>query len=210
MKAIEITKKDLRIEFRTKSSLSLMLLFSLTAAFLFSAAIPDPEKLFSPLLLIIFFLTGILGYSTSLLKEVDTETIEGLKASPITPQQIMIGKMVFNLIIMFIVQIFIFPICYALFDVSGNFLLAFLVFVICNSALAITITALSPLLSHSRSREILLPVLVFPVIFPIISLTVSLTDLALSGEIDIYRLLFMVSFTGLIFSLSMLTVDRVL
>ncbi|WP_290597354.1 MULTISPECIES: heme exporter protein CcmB [unclassified Archaeoglobus] len=210
MRVLELAKKDLKLEFRTKSSLSLMLLFSLTSAFLFSAAISDPEEIFSSLLLLIFLLTGILGYSTSFLKEFDSETIEGLKASPLTPQQIVAGKIVFNIILMFTVQSIIFPVCYALFDVSGNFGLSFIVFTACNASIAVAITALSPLLSQSRSREMLLPVVLFPIVFPLISSTVSLVNLALSGNIELSQILFVFAYTGIITSISMLTADKIL
>jgi len=210
MKVLELAKKDLKLEFRTKSSLSLMLLFSLTSAFLFSAAISSPEEIFSSLLLLIFLLTGILGYSASFLKEFDLETIEGLKASPLTPQQIIAGKIVFNIILMFTVQSIIFPICFALFDVSGDFGLSFIVFTACNISIAVVITVLSPLLSQSRSREMLLPVVLFPIVFPLISSTVSLVNLALLGSIETSQILFVFSYTGIIASISMLTADRVL
>lgn len=207
---IELTKKDLRVELRTKSSISLMLLFSITSAALFSAAISNPEEIFSSLLLLIFFLTGMLGYSTSFLKEFDAETIEGLKASPVTPQQIIVGKMVFNIILMFTVQLFIFPICYALFDVSGNFLLSFVIFTACNLSIAVVITSLSPLLSHSKSREMLLPILLFPVIFPLINSTVVLVNLALSGVTNYQTLMFVIAYTGIVMSLSMLVADKII
>jgi heme exporter protein B len=207
---IEVAKKDLKAELRTKASVSIMLLFSLTAAFLFSAAISEPEKIFSSLLLIIFFLTGMLGYSASFLREYDAETIEGLKASPLTPQEILAGKMVFNLILMLSVQIIVFPICFALFDVSGNFGLAFITFTICNSALSITITSISPLLAHSRAREMLLPVVLFPIIFPLISSTVEVVDGALTGYLNFSRILFVAAYAGIIATLSMITADRVI
>jgi heme exporter protein B len=210
MRLLELAKKDLRLELKAKSNISLMLLFSLTAAFLFSAAIPKPGELFSPLLLIIFFLTGMLGYSTSFLKEYDSGTIEGLKASPLTPQEIIGGKVVFNLCLMLSVQALIFPICYALFDVEGNFISAFAAFAVCNAALSVSITSLSPLLSHSRAREMLLPVVLFPVIFPLISSTVVIVDNALTGYLDFFRILFVVAYDGIIATLSMITADRVI
>jgi len=138
------------------------------------------------------------------------ETIEGLKASPLTPQQIIAGKIVFNIILMFTVQSIIFPICFALFDVSGDFGLSFIVFTACNISIAVVITVLSPLLSQSRSREMLLPVVLFPIVFPLISSTVSLVNLALLGSIETSQILFVFSYTGIIASISMLTADRVL
>lgn len=209
MRFVEVTKKDLKSELKTKSSISIMLLFSLTSAFLFSAAISEPGKIFSSLILLISLLAGMLGYSATFLREYDSETIEGLKASPLTPQEIIMGKTIFNLLLMFFVQIFIFPICYALFDVSGNFILAFSVFTICNTAFSISITAISPIMAHSKAREMLLPVVLFPIIFPLISSTVIALNTALEGLVDVNRILFVVAYSGIIVSLSMITAEKV-
>ncbi len=202
--------KDIKLELRTKASTTLILLFSLASSFLLSATIPQSDDLFAPLLLLIFLLAGILGYSSSFLREFDFETIEGLKASPATPQQIVLGKMLFNVFLILFIQIFVFPVCYALFDISGNFILAFLSFALCNSSIAITITALSPLLSHSRSREMLLTVLLFPIIFPLLTKTVSSVNSALAGNIDVSGLIFVIAYSAMILSLSLLTADKVM
>ncbi len=207
---LEVTKKDIKAELRSKSTLSLMMLFSLTAAFLFSAAMLKGEELFAPLLLLISIFAGVLGYSISFLKEFDSETIEGLRASPLTAQQIVAGKTLFNLFLMLIVQSVLFPVCYALFDVSGDFVLSFAVFTVCNSALAITITALAPLASKSRARELLIPVMLFPVVFPIISSTIVALTAALNGTLEIATLTFVTAYAGMIVSISMLTADVML
>ncbi len=206
---LHLLLKDIKLELRTKAGITLILLFSLTSSFLLSATIPQQDA-FAPLLLLIFLLAGILGYSSSFLREFDFETIEGLKASPLTPQQVVLGKMLFNVLLVLLVQVFVFPVCYALFDVSGNFILAFLSFALCNSSIAITITALSPLLSHSRSREMLLTVLLFPVIFPLLTKTVSSVNSALAGNIDVSGLIFVVAYSAMILSLSLLTADKVM
>ncbi len=206
---LHLLLKDIKLELRTKAGITLILLFSLASSFLLSATIPQQDA-FAPLLLLIFLLAGILGYSSSFLREFDFETIEGLKASPLTPQQVVLGKMLFNVLLVLLVQVFVFPVCYALFDVSGNFILAFLSFALCNSSIAITITALSPLLSHSRSREMLLTVLLFPVIFPLLTKTVSSVNSALAGNIDVSGLTFVVAYSAMILSLSLLMADKVM
>ena len=206
---LRLLLKDMKLELRARAGITLILLFSLTSSFLLSATIPQQDA-FAPLLLLIFLLAGILGYSSSFLREFDFETIEGLKASPATPQQVVLGKMLFNVLLVLLVQVFVFPVCYALFDVSGNFILAFLSFALCNSSIAITITALSPLLSHSRSREMLLTVLLFPVIFPLLTKTVSSVNSALAGTIDVSGLIFVVAYSAMILSLSLLTADKVM
>jgi heme exporter protein B len=188
-----------------------MLLFSLTSAFLFSASIPHTilKDLFAPLLLLIFLFVGVLGYSISFLKEFDSETIEGLKSSPLKPQDIIAGKIIFNLILMLAVQSVVVPICFALFDVSGNFILAFLVFSVCNASLAVSISAIAPLVSHSKARELLMPVMLFPLVYPIISSTISAVNSALLGVVEFGAVAFVAAYTGIIISVAMLVADYV-
>ncbi len=206
---LELVRKDLVSEFRSKSVVSTMLLFSVTAAFLFSAAIPKQtlQNLLSPLLLVIFFFCGVLGYSISFLREFDSGTIEGLKSSPVTPFQIVLGKMLFNIILMLSIQSILIPVCYALFDAEGDFALFFIIFAICNTSLAVTITSLSPLTSKSRARELLIPVVIFPVTFPVITATLRATEIALSGSLELNSLFFLLSYTVTIVAISYLVSD---
>lgn len=209
---LEVTKKDLLSELRSKTVICLMLLFSLTSAFLFSISVPAVilSKLLVPLLLVIFFFTGVLGYSISFLREFDTGTIEGLKSSPLSPQEIVLGKVLFNVILMFLVQIPLIPICYALFEVKGDFFLLFVIFSICNTSLAIAISSIAPLASKSRARELLIPVLLFPVSFPIIVSTIVAANAALSGEVNFTSTLFVAAYAGVVLSISLLVSDYLL
>ena len=205
---LEVTKKDLKLEFKTKSTLCLMLLFGLSCAFLFSYVVGERE-LFLPLILLISIFTGIIGYSISFLREYDSETIDALKASPLTPQEIVMGKVFFNLFLMITVQFVLFPICFALFDVDGNFILCFLIFLVGNSSISLVITSLAPLSSKSKARELLIPILLFPVIFPSLILTLKVSKAALAGFVDFVGLAIIAVYTALILSISMLVSDHV-
>lgn len=206
---IEVIKKDIKVETRSKASLYQMAIFALTTAFLFSLSI-DTERFFSQIIILIILFTAIAGSSASILREFDLETIEGLKASPLTPSQIMIAKMLSNLILVFSLAIFIFPICYAIFNLEGNFLLIFAVLLIAIMPISGAITLLSPLSAYSRGREMLLFAMLFPVIFPVIMPAVNSLILAYSGALDLMSILFMISYTGVIWSLSLLLSEYVL
>lgn len=204
---LEVTKKDIKAELRGKTILCLMLLFSLTSAALFSLSLPNPSEFFAPLILLIFIFSGMLGYSMAFLKEFDLGTIEGLKSSPLSPQQIVIGKILFNLLLMLMVQLIATPICFGLFDVSGDFVTTFLVLTVCNSSLAITISAASPLAAHSRGRELLLPVMMFPLLFPVISTSISALNYALVGIVNLTSIAFLIAYSGIVLSVLILVAD---
>ncbi len=202
---VEVARKDLAIELRTRSTLSFVLLFGVTSVFLFSAA-GMSEGEFVPLLLLVFFFSGVLGLSISVLKEYDTGTIEGLKASPISMQDVVAGKMLFNAILVLIIQSVVFPVGYALFDVQGNFTLSFLTMLLANIAISVSVTSISPLASKARARELLMPVLLFPIVFPVLRSSIKAVELALDGkiaaEIDVFIAAYSLTLAMLAFMLA--------
>jgi len=205
----EIVKKDLKVEFRSKASINQMAIFALTATFLFSLSI-DAKEFFPQIVLLIILFTSIAGSSASILREFDFETIDGLKASPLRASQTMAAKMLSNLILVLILTTLIFPVFYALFNLEGDFLLTLAALLISVVPISGAIALLSPLAANSRGREMLLSAMLFPVIFPVLIPAVKSIELAHSGILDSMTILFIFSYTGIIWSLSMLLSEHVL
>ncbi|MDI9611290.1 MAG: heme exporter protein CcmB [Archaeoglobales archaeon] len=206
---LEVIKKDLKVEARNKAVINQMLLFALTTTFLFSVSI-DVESFFPQIILLIILFTSISGSSISILREYDLETIEGLKASPLTNSQLMTAKVLSNLILVLVLSFFVYPICYALFNLKGNFLLTFIALAIVVLPISGVITLLAPLSASSKGREMLLLAMIFPVIFPVILPATKLIGLAYSGVFDLMNALFIFSYAGMIYSLSILLSDQIL
>ncbi|MEM4155230.1 MAG: heme exporter protein CcmB [Archaeoglobaceae archaeon] len=206
---LEVIKKDLKVEARNKAVINQMLLFALTTTFLFSVSI-DVESFFPQIILLIILFTSISGSSISILREYDLETIEGLKASPLTNSQLMTAKVLSNLILVLVLSFFVYPICYALFNLKGNFLLTFISLAIVVLPISGVITLLAPLSASSKGREMLLLAMIFPVIFPVILPATKLIGLAYSGVFDLMNALFIFSYAGMIYSLSILLSDQIL
>ncbi len=186
MKALEVAKKDLKIEFRTKGTLNLMILFALITSMMFSVSIPMSlaEKTAPSLLWLVFIFVGMLGYSRAFLKEVETETLDGLKISPIAPASVLIGKILYNLILMILIEVIILPIFIGLFNLDvANPVIMFLSVTMGNVGFVIVVSSLSILVIKSKMREMLLPVLIFPVVFPIITSTILAVRKSISGDL---------------------------
>ena len=187
MKAIEIARKDITIEFRSKATLNLMVLFSLVTSMMFSVSVPVSiaDEVAPALLWLIFVFVGMLGYARAFIREVELETLDGLRIAPVNPASIVFGKILYNLALMLITEAVVLPVFIGVFDISiarpsifaGVLTLGNIAFVIATSSLAI-------LVIKSRTRELLLPVMIFPVIFPIISSTILGLNLAMSGDIS--------------------------
>lgn len=217
MSFLEVAKKDLKIEFRTKNTLNLMILFALITSIMFSIAIPIgvPQdvspSLFSGLLWLVFLFVGMLGYGRAFLREVELETLEGLKLSPLTPNDILLGKIGYNLVIMLLMEAIVLPIFIALFDLQiANPLMAVGAVTLGNTGFVIVASSLSILVLNSRARELLLPVIMFPIIFPIISSTIQALSLSMEGASfgDILDpVVLIISFSIVMFTISLLTSD---
>ncbi|WP_290900443.1 heme exporter protein CcmB [Ferroglobus sp.] len=184
---VEIAKKDIRVELRTKNSIYFMLLFALISSAMFSVSIPVEayDVVASPLLWIVLLFVGMLGYSRAFLRELEAGTLDGLRISPINPISVLFGKTLYNLFLMLLVEAMIVPIFFVLFQPKiENTPLFLLSLTAGNVAFVIVSSSLSVLILKSKTRELLMPILLFPVVFPVISSTLAALNMAKMGTVD--------------------------
>jgi heme exporter protein B len=217
MKFLEIAKKDLLAEFRTKQMLNSMVIFALLVIVIFSFAfgneatiyIPNLQKkivdLLAPgMLWIAFTFAGMLGLSRSFAGEKEEGCLDGLKLCPVDRSDIYNGKVLSNAVLMFLMEIATLPIFIVLFSYDIKNLPGLIVVIILGTFGFIFVgTLLSALTVNTRTREILLPVILFPVLIPVIlsAVTATATMLAngdlsdISGELQlltVYDIIFFV------------------
>jgi len=189
-RCLNVAWKDVRAEFRTKQMLNSMLLFSLLIVVIFSFAFgPYPEridKLAPGVLWVAFTFAGMLGLSRSFAGEKEQGCLDGLKLCPVDRSVIYIGKTVSNLILMLIMETVTIPVFIVLFDYNMPNLVE-IGFIILLGTLGFVLigTLLSALTVNTRTREILLPVILFPVLVPVIVSAVSATTKVLGGMLNI-------------------------
>jgi len=189
-RCLNIAWKDVRAEFRTKQMLNSMLLFALLIVTIFSFAFgPYPERverLAPGVLWVAFTFAGMLGLSRSFASEKEQGCLDGLKLCPVDRSAIYIGKVVSNLILMFIMEGVTVPIFIVLFDYSiPNLWEVCTIILLGTLGFVFVGTLLSALTVNTRTREILLPVILFPVLVPVIVSAVSATTKVLSGTLNI-------------------------
>jgi heme exporter protein B len=199
---LELTKKDLKVEVRSKSSINQMVLFAIASAFIFSLSV-DAEKFFGQILMIVVLFSSMLSCSATVVREFELETVDGLKHS-MSSREIIAGKIVSNSLIVFFLVLIITPVCYALFNLSGDFFLLLISLLISSLPISTTVTLLSPLSAFAKGREMLLPAMLFPIIFPVFIPSFKLLGFSYAGIFDFISAMFLLSYTGLIFSLSLI------
>ncbi len=164
--------KDFRAEWRNRENLSAMLVFSLLVILIFNFALEldlnARASLSAGVLWTTFIFAGTIGLNHSLAVEKDRGCLDGLLLAPVDRSVIYFGKAIGNLVFMLIVEAIVLPIFNFLygFDV---FQPGFLGVVILGSiGYAAVGTLLSTMVVQARTRDILLPILLFPLTLPVI------------------------------------------
>jgi len=120
---------------------------------------------------------GILGLNRSFIYEVDQGCLLGLLLCPVDHYMLYLGKMIGNFFFMVIMEIIIIPLMIILFnlDILDILLPLLLIVLLGTLGFAAVGTLLSAISVNTRAREILLPVLLFPIAIPILLAAVKAT-----------------------------------
>lgn len=182
-----IVWKDLKAEFRTKEMLSSMLIFAFLVIVIFSFAF-DPgaqsiKQILPGVIWVGFLFSGILGLNRSFLSEQINDAISGLMLAPVDRAAIYFGKVFGNLIQTTLVEAIALPVFIILFDFNyaGSWLWLILVILASTFGFVAVGTFLAALASNTRSSEVLLPIILFPVIVPVVIGAVELTKALFAG-----------------------------
>ncbi len=185
-KVLVIVQKDVVVELRTKEMLSSMFVFSLLVIVIFSFAfelrVEDVRKVAPGVLWVTFVFAGMLGLSRSFVMEKDRGCLEGLLLCPVDRSAIYFGKMLGNVIFMTVMEAMILPIFSILFNVSLFQPVLLLIVVLGTLGFAGVGTLFSAMAVHTRSREVMLPVLLFPIVVPAMIAAVKATGGILDGQ----------------------------
>jgi heme exporter protein B len=184
-KVFAIVAKDVAAELRTREMLSSMFVFSVVVILIFNFAFElraDHQQALAPgVLWVAIAFSGMLGLARSFILEKDRGSIEGLLLAPVDRSAIFLGKMLGNVLFMAMVELVILPVFVVLFNLPMTNLppLAGIV-VLGTIGLGGVGTLFSAMAVHTRAREVLLPVLLFPVIVPLMLSAVKVS----AGIID--------------------------
>jgi heme exporter protein B len=173
--------KDLLIDLRRKENLISMLLFAILAFLVFHFSIGSDTSIFTSLLpgivWVVFLLSGVLGLGKSFQQEIETGCIEALLMSPTDRSILFLGKMIATTLFLLISQFLFIPLCLLLYEINVRSWTAFgLVLLAGTLGFSSLGTLLSVMTATIRGREMLLPILLFPLIVPNLLSLVHLTD----------------------------------
>jgi heme exporter protein B len=177
--------KDLILEIRRRESLISMFFFGVVLLFLFHFSFEIPREraadMAPGLLWLAFVFTGTLGLNQLFQVERENQCLEALLLSPMDRGALYLAKVFFNILTMLLVELFVFPLVWILFNLDFWGLLPslFLVALLGTIGFCVMGTLLSAVTLKARARELLLPLILFPFIIPVFLATIRAMEIIL-------------------------------
>jgi ABC-type transport system involved in cytochrome c biogenesis, permease component len=177
--------KDLATEIRSRELLTAMLVFALLVILIFNFALDldaTTRKVATPgILWATFAFAGTLGLNRSMALEKDRGCFDGLLLAPVDRSAIYFGKLISNLVFMLIVEAVVLPVYSVLYN-TNLFNPGLVSVILLGSVGYVAVgTLLSSMAVQTRTRDVLLPILLFPVIIPILIAAVEASSGFLQG-----------------------------
>ena len=207
--------KDVLTEVRTKELFAGMFVFAvltiITFNFAFDLTGADRAASGSGALWVAFTFAGMLGLSRSIALERDRGSLDGLLLCPVDRGILYLGKLAGNLLFILVVEVIAVPVFGALYDLPVYRPLLLLALALGTLGFASVGTLFAVMAAGTQAREVLFPVLLFPLSVPVVISTVKAAELALSGQSGeaIPWLNLLVAFDLIFLSLAFLLFERV-
>ncbi|BCY17774.1 cytochrome C biogenesis protein CcmB [Leptolinea sp. HRD-7] len=182
---IDILRKDLMLEWRSREQVGGMLVFALLAILMFNFALELESSwtagIVAGVLWVTLVFAGTIGLNQSMAAEKVNGCFDGLLLAPVDRSAIFFGKALGNTLSMWVVAGFLMPLLAVLYPV--NILHGGIVLIIVLGTLGYSMagTLLAAMTIQTRARDALLPILLFPLALPVLLAAVRSTGMLLSG-----------------------------
>ena len=204
---VALAWKDILLEIRTRDIVVSVLVFAFLVIVVFNFALggnvtPEQINELAPgMLWVAFVFAGVLAMNRAFVLEKDRGSLEGLLLTPVSRDAIYFGKMIGVFLFMIVVEAVLLPVFAVLFNFSAFSPGLILAILLATLGFATVGTLFSAIAVHTRSREIMLPVLFLPVIVPILIGAVESSVGSIEGDsaMSVARWLGLIAVFDLIF-----------
>lgn len=185
---LTVAAKDLRSEMRTKEALNASFSFALVILLLFSFAF-DPtagttREMGGGLIWLVIAFAGVLILNRSFARELPNDCLDALIASPVSSAALFLGKVIASYVLLLGIELVCFPVFGVFYNITWYSQPGWLalVCVLATWGIAIVGTLFSALTVNMRLREIMLPMLIYPMLIPCLMGAIQLTTPLLDGQ----------------------------
>lgn len=183
-----VAMKDIQLELRSREVVIASLVFAVMIALIFNFALdvtPETVHLLAPgILWVSFAFSGVLVMNRTFVMEKDQGSLEGLLLCPVSRDSLYFGKMLALFLFMTVVEAVLLPVFAVVFGFTAFSFTLILVVLLATLGFATIGTLFSSIAVNTRSHEIMLPVLFFPVVSPVIIGAVEASTGTISGSMQ--------------------------
>jgi heme exporter protein B len=180
--------KDLRLEWRSKDAINAMLFFALLVVVIFSFAFdPTAEEsrnIAGGLIWVAFLFAAIVALNQTWTRELRNQVLDAYRISPAPANALFLGKAVANMIFIGVVEALLLPLFVVFYNLRsvGPAWQLIPVFLLGTWALVVNGTFFAAISLRTRSREVMLPLLLLPISIPAVLAMVEGTTVILTGD----------------------------
>jgi heme exporter protein B len=186
-----VTRKDLLIEFRSREIVYTTLFFAVSVMLVFSFSFVREgiavEGAAGGILWVAIAFSGTLALGRAFERERQNETLRGLLMSPAERPALYLGKLAGILILLAAVEVVVVPLVAFLFQAPLFRYPALMAALLLSGTLGFAAvgTLFAAMLVRTRSRDVLLPILLYPITVPVIIAGVRGTAALLQPDVDL-------------------------
>ncbi len=180
--------KDLRLEWRSKDAINSMLFFALLVVVIFSFSF-DPtaeesRRIAGGLVWVAFLFAAVVALNQTWARELRNQVLDAFRVSPAPANALFLAKAAGNFIFVIVLEALMTPLFIVFYNLRalGPAYQLPLVAVLGTWALVVNGTFFAAISLRTRAREIMLPLLLFPVSIPALLAMVEATTAILTGE----------------------------
>jgi heme exporter protein B len=180
--------KDLRLEWRSKDAINSMLFFSLLVVVIFSFSFnPTAEEsrsIAGGLIWVAFLFAAVVALNQTWARELHNQVLDAYRISPAPPNALFLAKVLGNFILVTTLEALMAPLFIAFYNLRalGPAYQLPIVAMLGTWALVVNGTFFAAMCLRTRSREIMLPLLLFPISIPALLAMVQATGAILTGD----------------------------
>jgi heme exporter protein B len=184
-------KKDIRLEWRSKDALNSMLFFSLLVVVIFSFTF-DPlaeesRHIVGGLVWVAFLFAAVVALNQTWARELRNQVLDAYRVSPAPANALFLAKALGNFLFVSVLEALMTPLFVIFYNlhVLGPVWQLIPVALLGTWALVVNGTFFAAMSLRTRNRELMLPLLLFPISIPAVIAMVESTTILLTGETSV-------------------------
>jgi heme exporter protein B len=180
--------KDIRLEWRSRDAINSMLFFSLLVVVIFSFSFdPNAEEsreIAGGLIWVAFLFAAVVALNQTWARELRNQVLDAYRVSPAPASALFMAKVLGNFILVSLLEALMAPLFMIFYNLRalGPAWQLIPVAILGTWALVVNGTFFAAMSLRTRSREIMLPLLLFPISIPAVQAMVEATRVILSGD----------------------------